>query len=89
MIPSLDQQAGILNAPVPFSSPLVSNIEFKEWTDYLGDAPLTMALIDRIVDGAIIQKFEGKSYRVHRAEQQKRRQQQGAASASRRENDES
>jgi DNA replication protein DnaC len=71
------------------STALVSNIEFKEWTDYLGDAPLTMALIDRIVDGAIIQKFEGKSYRVHRAEQQKRRQQQGAASPSRRENDES
>jgi DNA replication protein DnaC len=71
------------------STALVSNIEFKEWTDYLGDAPLTMALIDRIVDGAIIQKFEGKSYRVHRAEQQKRRQQQGSASPSRRENDES
>lgn len=61
------------------STTLVTNIDFKEWTDYLGDPPLTMALIDRIVDGAIIQRFEGKSYRVYRAEQQKRqRLQQGA-----------
>ncbi len=28
-----------------------------------------MALLDRVVDGAIIQRFEGKSYRAHRAEQ--------------------
>ena len=61
------------------STALVSNIEFKQWTDYLGDPPLTMALIDRIVDAAIIQPFEGKSYRMYRAEQQKRRQQQEAA----------
>ncbi len=65
------------------STALVSNIEFKQWTDYLGDPPLTMALIDRIVDAAIIQPFEGKSYRMHRAEQQKRRQQQEAAASSR------
>jgi DNA replication protein DnaC len=65
------------------STALVSNVDFKEWTDYLGDAPLTMALIDRIVDSAIIQPFDGKSYRVYRAEQQKRRQQQEAASPSR------
>ena len=49
----------------------------------MGDPPLTMALIDRIVDAAIIQPFEGKSYRMHRAEQQKRRQQQEAAAGSR------
>ena len=65
------------------STALVSNIEFKQWTDYLGDPPLTMALIDRIVDAAIIQPFEGKSYRMYRAEQQKRRQQQEAAAGSR------
>ncbi len=28
-----------------------------------------MALIDRMVDDAIIQRFEGKSYRAYRAEQ--------------------
>ena len=51
------------------STALVTNIEFKDWTDYLGDPPLAMALLDRVVDGAIIQRFQGKSYRAHRAEQ--------------------
>jgi len=49
------------------STALVTNIEFKEWTDYLGDPPLAMALLDRIVDGALPYKFKGKSYRAHRA----------------------
>ena len=51
------------------STALVTNIDFKDWSDYLGDPPLAMALLDRVVDGAIIHKFEGKSYRVYRAEQ--------------------
>lgn len=58
------------------STALVTNVEFKEWTDYLEDPPLAMALLDRMVDNAIIQRFQGKSYRAHRAEQkakQKRR----------------
>lgn len=49
------------------STALVTNIQFESWTDYLGDPPLAMALLDRVVDGAIIQKFKGKSYRAHRA----------------------
>jgi DNA replication protein DnaC len=49
------------------STALVTNIDFKHWTDYLGDPPLAMALLDRVVDGAIIYKFKGKSYRDHRA----------------------
>ncbi len=59
------------------STALVTNIDFKEWTDYLGDPPLVMAILDRMVDDTIIQRFEGKSYRAYRAEQkakQKRRQ---------------
>jgi len=28
-----------------------------------------MALLDRVVDNAIVIRFEGKSYRQHRAEQ--------------------
>ena len=52
------------------STALVTNIPFKTWTEYLGDPPLAMALLDRVVDGAIIQSFKGKSYRAHRAEQQ-------------------
>lgn len=51
------------------STALVTNVDFKEWTDYLGDPPLAMALLDRVVDNAIIQRFEGKSYRAFRAEQ--------------------
>ena len=51
------------------STALITNIDFKDWADYLGDPPLAMALLDRVVDGAIIQRFKGKSYRAHRAEQ--------------------
>lgn len=50
------------------STALVTNVDFKEWTEYLGDPPLAMALLDRVVDGAIIHKFHGRSYRAHRAE---------------------
>jgi DNA replication protein DnaC len=49
------------------STALVTNVSFDAWTDYLGDPPLAMALLDRVVDGAIIQTFKGKSYRAHRA----------------------
>jgi DNA replication protein DnaC len=53
------------------STALVTNIDFDAWGDYLGDAPLAMAFLDRIVDGAIILKINGKSYRAHRAQQPK------------------
>lgn len=49
------------------STALVTNIDFDAWGDYLGDPPLAMAFLDRIVDGAIILKINGKSYRAHRA----------------------
>jgi DNA replication protein DnaC len=48
------------------STALVTNIDFESWADYLGDAPLAMAFLDRVVDGATIVKLKGKSYRVHR-----------------------
>jgi DNA replication protein DnaC len=53
------------------STAVVTNIDFEAWGDYLGDAPLAMALMDRVVDGAIIMKMRGKSYRVHRASSSK------------------
>ena len=53
------------------STALVTNIDFDAWGDYLGDPPLAMAFLDRIVDGAIIMKINGKSYRAHRARQTK------------------
>jgi DNA replication protein DnaC len=47
---------------------LVTNVDFDTWGEYLGDPPLAMALLDRIVDGAIIVKINGKSYRAARAQ---------------------
>jgi DNA replication protein DnaC len=49
------------------STALVTNIDFEAWADYLGDAPLAMALLDRLVEGATIVKLQGQSYRVHRS----------------------
>jgi DNA replication protein DnaC len=49
------------------STALVTNIDFGGWSEYLGDAPLAMAFLDRLVDGAIILKLTGRSYRAHRA----------------------
>jgi DNA replication protein DnaC len=49
------------------STALVTNIDFDAWGEYLGDPPLAMAFLDRLVDGAIILKIMGKSYRAHRA----------------------
>jgi DNA replication protein DnaC len=47
---------------------LVTNVDFDTWGEYLGDPPLATALMDRIVDGAIIIKINGKSYRAARAQ---------------------
>lgn len=49
------------------STALVTNVDFTAWSDYLGDPPLAMAFLDRVVDGAIIMKLEGESYRANRA----------------------
>ena len=46
------------------STALVTNIDFESWAEYLGDAPLAMALLDRLVEGATIVKLKGKSYRA-------------------------
>ena len=48
------------------STALVTNIDFEAWGEYLGDPPLAMAFLDRVVDGAIIMKINGKSYRAYR-----------------------
>src|SRR5215471_2244992 len=49
------------------STALLTNIDFDAWADYLGDAPLAMAFLDRLVEGAIIIKIKGKSYRAAKA----------------------
>lgn len=54
------------------STALGTNIDFEAWSDYLGDPPLAMAFLDRVVDGAILLKIRGKSYRAHRAKKSPR-----------------
>jgi DNA replication protein DnaC len=49
------------------STALVTNVEFDQWGDYLSDGPLAMAFLDRLVEGAILLKLTGKSYRAELA----------------------
>lgn len=46
------------------STALVTNVDFDKWAEYLSDGPLAMAFLDRLVEGAIILKVKGKSYRT-------------------------
>jgi DNA replication protein DnaC len=48
------------------STALVSNVDFATWPEYLGDAPLAMGFMDRLVDRATILKITGRSFRAHR-----------------------
>ncbi|HEV8062919.1 MAG TPA: IS21-like element helper ATPase IstB [Gemmataceae bacterium] len=50
------------------STALATNMDFKTWTKKLGEEDLVGAFLDRIVDGAVILKINGKSYRAHRAQ---------------------
>ncbi len=50
------------------STALATNIDFKAWADYLADPPLATAFLDRLVDGAVILKLTGRSYRVSRSQ---------------------
>lgn len=49
------------------STALATNVDFDAWGDYLGDPPLAMAFLDRLVDRAVILKINGKSYRASRS----------------------
>jgi len=46
------------------STALISNIDFDRWGDYLADGPLAMGFVDRLIEGAIIIKIKGDSYRA-------------------------
>ncbi len=50
------------------STVMITNIDFDVWASYLGDPPLAMALLDRLVENAIVMKINGKSYRAYMAE---------------------
>jgi DNA replication protein DnaC len=49
------------------STAVITNVDFEKWGDYLADGPLAMAFLDRLVEGAIILKVKGKSYRAEQA----------------------
>lgn len=64
------------------STALVTNIDFEAWGEYLGDPPLAMAFLDRVVDGALLMKIRrAKSYRAHRARVAARREASNSGSA--------
>jgi len=46
---------------------LATNLEFQAWAEHSGDPPLATAFLDRLVDGAVILKLTGRSYRAARA----------------------
>jgi DNA replication protein DnaC len=47
------------------STAFLTNVDFGDWTEYLGDPALVMALLDRVSD-AIVFRFAGESYRKNR-----------------------
>jgi DNA replication protein DnaC len=49
------------------STVLATNVDFGAWAKYLGDPLLATAFLDRLVDGAVVLKLAGRSYRAHRA----------------------
>lgn len=56
------------------STILITNIDFDAWSEYLGDPPLAMALLDRLVENATVLRIaKAKSYRAHRQAKKGRR----------------
>jgi len=51
------------------STALVTNLELDAWERYIQDGPLAMAMLDRLVDGAHLLRFHGRSYRACRVRQ--------------------
>jgi len=51
------------------STALVTNVDFEKWGEYMTDGPLAMAFLDRMVEGAIILKVKGKSYRARQSKE--------------------
>jgi DNA replication protein DnaC len=49
------------------STAITSNIALSDWGRYLGDVPLTAAILDRIAEHAIRIDIDGPSYRQHLA----------------------
>ena len=54
----------VIDARVGRSTAVVTNVDFKDWTEYLGDPQIVMAMLDRLVHRSQVVKFDGKSYRA-------------------------
>lgn len=54
------------------STAVITNVNFDDWTEYLGDPPMTMALLDRVVDQTNLVRFEGESIRGDALRKQKK-----------------
>jgi DNA replication protein DnaC len=61
----------VIQARIGRSTTVVTNVDFDCWFKYLEDPPLAQAVMDRVVDNAIILKINGNSYRAHRAQTKK------------------
>lgn len=48
----------------PSSTIVTTNIDWKDWAGYLGDALATGAILDRLVGRGYALRFEGRSYRA-------------------------
>ncbi len=53
------------------STAIITNVNLEDWTDYLGDPPMTMALLDRVVDQTNVITFKGDSIRKPKTKPQK------------------
>lgn len=53
------------------STAIITNVNLEDWTDYLGDPPMTMALLDRVVDQTNVITFKGDSIRKPKAKTDK------------------
>jgi DNA replication protein DnaC len=51
------------------STALSSNIKLSAWGDYLGDATLAVAVLERLAEQSIRIDIDGPSYRQHKARQ--------------------
>jgi len=49
------------------SSLITSNRIIEDWHNYLGDAALTTAILDRLLHRSVLLEFRGKSYRLKEA----------------------
>jgi DNA replication protein DnaC len=61
----------VIDARSRRSTTVVTNVDFDSWVKYLDDPWLAQAVMDRVVDNAIILKINGRSYRAHRAQTKK------------------